>query len=310
MTVSSPSSSRRRYPRSSRRCSSRSCSSTGRAGSSRRRRDDARFRGAAACRSDRRPLRSAICAAGFDQLMLTRVMVLATFALGYNILYGYTGLLSLGHAMFFAAGLYGAGLTAIHFGWEAPAAFLAGVIGGRGAGVPRRDRRTAHQRRGVHDRHDDVRPGLLPAHPLFRRLIRAGTRASPFRMRRATSTLLGSAIDLSNPALRYNLALLLSARSGACGLRTRALAVGAGARRHPGERGPGDDARLRHLSLQALRADALGNAGRRGRRGLRAALRLCRSNLRVDPVFDPTALVDAARRRGNGRRAASSARWR
>jgi branched-chain amino acid transport system permease protein len=66
----------------------------------------------------------------YDHLILTRVMVLATFAVGYNILYGYTGLLSLGHAMFFAAGLYGAGLTAFHLGWEAPAAFLAGVFAG------------------------------------------------------------------------------------------------------------------------------------------------------------------------------------
>ncbi len=41
----------------------------------------------------------------------TRIMVLATYAVGYNVLMGYTGLLSLGHAMFFAAGLYGAGLT-------------------------------------------------------------------------------------------------------------------------------------------------------------------------------------------------------
>ena len=45
-----------------------------------------------------------------------RVMVLAVFAMGYNILFGYTGLLSLGHAMFFAAGLYGAGLPIYHFG--------------------------------------------------------------------------------------------------------------------------------------------------------------------------------------------------
>ena len=43
-----------------------------------------------------------------------RIMVLATYAIGYNLLLGYTGLLSLGHAMFFAAGLYGAGL-AVHY---------------------------------------------------------------------------------------------------------------------------------------------------------------------------------------------------
>ena len=41
---------------------------------------------------------------------LARILVLATFAMGYNLLLGYTGLLSLGHAMFFAAGMYGAGL--------------------------------------------------------------------------------------------------------------------------------------------------------------------------------------------------------
>src|SRR5207244_1924612 len=60
-------------------------------------------------------------------LTLTRMMVLAVFAAGYNILLGYTGLLSLGHALFFAAGVYGAGLTAYHLGWSPPAAFLAGL---------------------------------------------------------------------------------------------------------------------------------------------------------------------------------------
>lgn len=66
----------------------------------------------------------------YYQLILTRVMVLATFAVGYNILYGYTGLLSLGHAMFFAAGMYGAGLTAYYFGWGAPVAFVFGILAG------------------------------------------------------------------------------------------------------------------------------------------------------------------------------------
>ena len=42
----------------------------------------------------------------------TRIMLYAVFAIGYNILLGYTGLMSLGHALFFAAGAYGAGLAA------------------------------------------------------------------------------------------------------------------------------------------------------------------------------------------------------
>ncbi len=62
--------------------------------------------------------------------ILTRIMVLAAYAVGYNILFGYTGLLSLGHAMFFAAGLYGAGLTVYHLQWPVPLGFVSGVISG------------------------------------------------------------------------------------------------------------------------------------------------------------------------------------
>lgn len=62
--------------------------------------------------------------------VLARVMVLAVFAMGYNLLFGYTGLLSLGHAMFFSAGLYGAGLTIYHLGWNAAAGFAAGLAAG------------------------------------------------------------------------------------------------------------------------------------------------------------------------------------
>lgn len=63
----------------------------------------------------------------YDQGVVARVVVLAVFAMGYNLLMGYTGLLSLGHAMFFSAGLYGAGLTMYHLGWSTPLAFAAGI---------------------------------------------------------------------------------------------------------------------------------------------------------------------------------------
>ena len=62
--------------------------------------------------------------------VLARVMVLAVFAIGYNILFGYTGLLSLGHAMFFAAGLYGAGMPLYHLDWPVMPSFLAGIASG------------------------------------------------------------------------------------------------------------------------------------------------------------------------------------
>ncbi len=59
---------------------------------------------------------------------LARIMVLATYAMGYNIVFGYTGLLSLGHALFFAAGMYGMGLSVQHLGLTAGPALLIGVL--------------------------------------------------------------------------------------------------------------------------------------------------------------------------------------
>lgn len=62
--------------------------------------------------------------------VLARVMVLSIYAAGYNILFGYTGLLSLGHALFFAAGMYGMGLAITQYGAGPGAALLAGLIAG------------------------------------------------------------------------------------------------------------------------------------------------------------------------------------
>lgn len=69
-------------------------------------------------------------ASDYHQGNLSRIMVLAIYATGYNILFGYTGLLSLGHAMFFAAGLYAMGLGIRFLGFDPVTAFLAGLAAG------------------------------------------------------------------------------------------------------------------------------------------------------------------------------------
>ncbi|QPM90191.1 branched-chain amino acid ABC transporter permease [Pseudooceanicola algae] len=62
--------------------------------------------------------------------VFARIMVLAVFAMGYNIAFGYTGLLSLGHAMYFAAGMYGTGLVALYTDVGAIPAWGFGLICG------------------------------------------------------------------------------------------------------------------------------------------------------------------------------------
>lgn len=64
----------------------------------------------------------------FHHGMLVRIMVLAAYAVGYNLLLGYSGLMSLGHAMFFAAGMYGAGLTVYYLGFGILPAILLGLL--------------------------------------------------------------------------------------------------------------------------------------------------------------------------------------
>ncbi|MGL4279901.1 MAG: branched-chain amino acid ABC transporter permease [Albidovulum sp.] len=61
---------------------------------------------------------------------VAKIMVLAVYAMGYNIALGYTGLLSLGHAMFFAAGLYAAGMGISLFGLSAAGALVLGPVAG------------------------------------------------------------------------------------------------------------------------------------------------------------------------------------
>jgi branched-chain amino acid transport system permease protein len=66
--------------------------------------------------------------------LASQVAITALFALSLDLLVGYAGLISLGHAAFFGAGAYTAGLIAKHY-WTEPisglfiAALVAGVLG-------------------------------------------------------------------------------------------------------------------------------------------------------------------------------------
>lgn len=54
----------------------------------------------------------------FWQGMLAQVFILAVYAMSYDLLMGYTGILSFGHAMFFGAGAYVTGILLVHARWE------------------------------------------------------------------------------------------------------------------------------------------------------------------------------------------------
>lgn len=64
-----------------------------------------------------------------------RVLVLGLAAMSFNLLLGFTGVMSFGHAAYFGLGAYGAGLTLKYLTPSTPLAILAGVLLGGLAGT-------------------------------------------------------------------------------------------------------------------------------------------------------------------------------
>jgi branched-chain amino acid transport system permease protein len=68
--------------------------------------------------------------------LATQMLIFAIFAMGYDIAFGYTGLLSFGHAAFFGLGAYATGLSLIHFSLPAPVGIMVGIFASLVVAVP------------------------------------------------------------------------------------------------------------------------------------------------------------------------------
>jgi branched-chain amino acid transport system permease protein len=66
----------------------------------------------------------------FIQGLLIEVFILAVFAISYDLVLGITGLLSFGHAMFFAVGAYLTGVLLKSFGWALVPTIGAVIVAG------------------------------------------------------------------------------------------------------------------------------------------------------------------------------------
>ncbi len=62
--------------------------------------------------------------------LATRIIIWGLFALGYNVCLGYTGMLSFGHAAFFGAGAYAAGLVLLRISQNIWFGLLGGLLMG------------------------------------------------------------------------------------------------------------------------------------------------------------------------------------
>ena len=70
----------------------------------------------------------------YDALSVN-ILIFGLYAVGFNLLFGYTGMLSFGHAAFLGIGSYLAGISVVHAGWPWWAAIVVGVLASCLAGL-------------------------------------------------------------------------------------------------------------------------------------------------------------------------------
>lgn len=70
----------------------------------------------------------------YDALSVN-ILIFGLYAVGFNLLFGYTGMLSFGHAAFLGVGSYLTGIAVVHAGWPWWAAIVAGVAASCLAGL-------------------------------------------------------------------------------------------------------------------------------------------------------------------------------
>ncbi len=66
--------------------------------------------------------------ARYQLSILTDLLIFGLFALSLDLILGYTGLVSFGHAAYFGLGAYGSALVLLHFAQPMPVALLAGAL--------------------------------------------------------------------------------------------------------------------------------------------------------------------------------------
>jgi len=64
------------------------------------------------------------------EALAVNILIQGLYALGFNLMFGYLGLLSFGHAALFGGGSYLCGIAFVHFGFPWWASLLAGIAGG------------------------------------------------------------------------------------------------------------------------------------------------------------------------------------
>ena len=189
-------------------------------------------------------------------VFLMKALCFALFACAFNLLIGYVGLLSFGHALFFGWASYVSAHAAKVWGLPPELAILAGTAAGAGLGL---DRRAAGDPPPGHLFRDDH---ARLAQMMYFFAVQAPFTGGEDGIQAVPRGRLFGFIDLAERIDMYFTVLVDLPRLFPADLSHHQFAVRRGAQGDPRERAARDLARLPHRPLQAHRLRAVGDVRR------------------------------------------------
>jgi branched-chain amino acid transport system permease protein len=139
------------------------------------------------------------------EALAINILIFGLFAMGFNLLFGYMGLLSFGHAAFLGIGSYLTGIAIVHYGVPWAAAILIGIIGAAIGGLMMGF--LAIRTRGIYFSMVTLALGQIVYYVFYKAESLTGGENGLRGVRVDSFNILGMPVDFLNPLVKYYIIL-------------------------------------------------------------------------------------------------------
>jgi len=139
------------------------------------------------------------------EALAINILIFGLFAMGFNLLFGYMGLLSFGHAAFLGIGSYLTGIGIVHYGLGWGTAILIGVIGAAIGGLIMGF--LAIRTRGIYFSMVTLALGQIVYYVFYKAESLTGGENGLRGVRVDSFNILGIPVDFLNPMVKYYIIL-------------------------------------------------------------------------------------------------------
>jgi len=139
------------------------------------------------------------------EALAINILIFGLFAMGFNLLFGYMGLLSFGHAAFLGIGSYLTGISIVHFGMPWGSAILIGMIGAAIGGLVIGF--LAIRTRGIYFSMVTLALGQIVFYGFYKAESLTGGENGLRGVRVDSFNILGFPVDFLNPLVKYYIIL-------------------------------------------------------------------------------------------------------